>query len=97
MLFRSADAAVSALRKQDIPANIAKIRAALENDGEKFTTNGYASGLRALGYLARNQKKRTDIREFLIGHVNNPKRRVALASIDAPGQLGDPPAIAVLA
>ena len=91
-----ADAAVSALRKQDIPANIAKIRAALENDGKKFTTNGYASGLRALGYLARNQKKRTDIREFLIGHVNNPKRRVALASIDALGQLGDPRAIAVL-
>ena len=91
-----ADAAVSALRKQDIPANIAKVRAALENDGKKFTTNGYASGLRALGYLARNQKKRTDIREFLIGHVNNPKRRVALASIDALGQLGDPRAIAVL-
>ncbi|MEC8988899.1 MAG: M1 family aminopeptidase, partial [Verrucomicrobiota bacterium] len=91
-----ADAAVSALRKQDIPANIAKIRAALENDGKKFTTNGYASGLRALGYLARNQKKRTDIREFLIGYVNNPKRRVALASIDALGQLGDPRAIAVL-
>jgi aminopeptidase N len=91
-----ADAAVSALRKQDIPANIAKIRAALENDGKKFTTNGYASGLRALGYLGRNQKKRTDIREFLVGHVNNPKRRVALASIDALGQLGDPRAIAVL-
>ena len=91
-----ADAAVSALRKQDIPANIAKIRAALENDGKKFTTNGYASALRALGYLARNQKKRTDIREFLIGHVNNPKRRVALASINALGQLGDPRAIAVL-
>ncbi len=91
-----ADAAVSALRKQDIPANIAKIRAALENDGKKFTTNGYASGLRALGYLARNQKNRTGIREFLIGHVNNPKRRVALASINALGQLGDPRAIAVL-
>ena len=91
-----ADAAVSALRKQDIPANIAKIRAALENDGKKFTTNGYASGLRALGYLGRNQKNRTGIREFLIGHVNNPKRRVALASINALGQLGDPRAIAVL-
>ncbi len=91
-----ADAAVSALRKQDNPANIAKIRDALENDGKKFTTNGYASGLRALGYLGRNQKNRTGIREFLIGHVNNPKRRVALASIDALGQLGDPRAIAVL-
>ena len=28
--------------------------------------------------------------------MNNPKRRVALASIDALGQLGDPRAIAVL-
>ena len=91
-----ADAAVSALRKQDIPANITKIRAALENDGKKFTTNGYASGLRALGYLGRNQKKRTDIREFLVGHVNHPKRRVALAAIDALGRLGDPKALAVL-
>ncbi len=91
-----ADAAVSALRKQDIPANIAKIHAALENDGKRFTTNGYASGLRALGYLARNQKNRTDIREFLIGHVNNPKRRVAGAAITALGELGDPRAIAVL-
>ena len=87
---------MNALRKQDNPANIAKIRDALENNGKKFTTNGYASGLRALGYLGRNQKNRTGIREFLIGHVNNPKRRIALASIDALGQLGDPRAIAVL-
>ena len=91
-----ADAAVSALRKQDNPANLAKVRNALENDGTKFTTRGYANALGALGHLARNQKKKAAIRKFLVGHVNHPKRRVALAAIDALGRLGDPKALAVL-
>lgn len=91
-----ADAAVSALRKQDRPANIAKIRDALENNGAKFTTRGYASALGALGHLGRNQKNKAKLREFLAGHVNDPKRRVALGAINALGQLGDPRAIAVL-
>ncbi|MDP6796046.1 MAG: M1 family metallopeptidase, partial [Verrucomicrobiota bacterium] len=91
-----ADAAVSALRKQDRPANIAKIRDAMENDGAKFTTRGYAGALGALGHLGRNQKNKAKLREFLVGHVNSPKRRVALGAIDALGQLGDPRAISVL-
>ncbi|MBC8245825.1 MAG: HEAT repeat domain-containing protein [Verrucomicrobia bacterium] len=91
-----ADAAVSALRKQDNPASLAKIRAALENDGVKYTTRGYANALSAVGHLARNQKKKAATRKFLVGHVNHPKRRVALAAIGALGQLGDPRALAVL-
>ena len=91
-----ADAAVSALRKQDNPANLAKVRNALENDGTKFTTRGYANALGALGHLARNQKKKAATRKFLVDHVNNPKQRIALAAIGALGQLGDPKALAVL-
>ncbi len=91
-----ADAAVSALRKQDNPANLAKVRNALENDGAMFTTRGYASALGALGHLARNQKKKAATRKFLVDHVNNPKQRIALAAIGALGQLGDPKALAVL-
>ena len=91
-----ADAAISALRKQDNPANLAKIRDALENDGGKFTTRGYANALSALGHLARNQKKKATTRKLLISHVNNPKQRIALAAIGALGQLGDLRALAVL-
>ena len=91
-----ADAAVSALRKQDNPANLAKIRDVLENDGTKFTSRGYANALGALGHLARNQKKKAATRKFLVDHVNNPKQRIALAAIGALGQLGDPKALAVL-
>ena len=91
-----ANAAVSALRKQDNPANKAKIRDALENDGDKFTASGYGNALRALGHLARNQKKKAVTRKFLVGHVNNLNPRIALAAIDALGQLGDPRVLAVL-
>ena len=91
-----ADAAVSALRKQENPANLAKVRNALENDGTKFTSRGYANALGALGHLARNQKKKAATRKFLVDHVNNPKQRIALAAIGALGQLGDPKALAVL-
>ena len=91
-----ADAAVSALRKQDKPANIAKIRDAIKENGGQFTTNGYANALRAIAFLGRNQKNKTALREFFSSHIHNPKRRVALAAIDSLGQLGDPRAIAAL-
>jgi len=90
------DAAIAALRKQDKPANIAKIRNLLEKEGNKFTTNGYANAIRAIGFLGRNQKNKTSLSEFLTHHIHNPKRRVALAAIESLGQLGDPRVIATL-
>ena len=91
-----ADAAISALRKQDKPGNITKIRTALENNKAKFTTRGYANALRAVAFLGRNHRNKTELREFFAGHIHNPKRRVALAAIESLGQLGDPRAIAAL-
>ena len=91
-----ADAAISALRKQDKPGNIVKIRAALKEGGKKFTTRGYANALRAIAFLGRNQKNKTELREFFASHIHSPKRRVALAAIESLGQLGDPRAIAAL-
>ena len=90
------DAAIAALRKQDKPANITKIRTLLEEEGNKFTTNGYANAIRAIGFLSRNQKNKASLREFFIKHIHNPKRRVALAAIESLGQLGDPRVIAKL-
>ena len=90
------DAAIGALRKQDKPANISKIRTLVEEDDNAFTTNGYANALRAIAFLGRNQKNKTSLREFFVNHIQNPKLRVALAAIESLGQLGDPKAIAVL-
>ena len=91
-----ADAAIIALRKQDKPSNIAKIQTIIEEQGNKFTTNGYANAIRAIGFLGRNQKQKNNLREFLISYIHNPKRRVALAAIESLGQLGDPRVIATL-
>ncbi len=91
-----ADAAVSAMRKQDDPANIARLRKALEADHKKFTSRGFSNGLRALAYLARNEKDKSGVRDFLTGHLDSLRKRVQQAAIDSLGQLGDPRAIAVL-
>ena len=53
-----------------------------------------AQGLRALGYLGRNEEKKEAVRDFLLGYVNHKKRTLRLASIDALGSLGEPQAIA---
>jgi aminopeptidase N len=89
-------AAVSAIRKQDDPAYLPSLRAALEKDEKKFTTNGFASGLRALGHLARNEEDKSSVRQFLVDRVGRLNRRVRIAAIDALGQLNDSRAIAVL-
>ena len=89
-------AAVSAIRKQDDPTYLSSLQSALENDEKKFTTNGFASGLRALGHLARNEEDKSSVRQFLVDRVGRLNRRVRIAAIDALGQLNDPRAIAVL-
>jgi len=89
-------AAIDAMRLQDDPAYIAPLLASLLKREAAYTSRGFAQALGALGYLARNEEKKDDVRDFIIGHVNSKKRAVQLASINALGTLGDPKAIAVL-
>jgi aminopeptidase N len=91
-----ADAAVEALRAQDDPADVPPLLERLPRREADFTSRGFAQGLETLAYLARNEEKKNDVREFLLGQVNHKKRVVRLAAINALGTLGDPRAIAVL-
>ena len=91
-----ADAAVSALRSQDDPAEIGYLLGILRKDSAKFTSRGYGSGLKALAYLARNEKDKSKIRRFLLESLDAPNPRIKLAAIEALGQLGDPMVIASL-
>tara|TARA_Y100001934_G_scaffold278245_1_gene378999 strand:+ start:2078 stop:4669 length:2592 start_codon:yes stop_codon:yes gene_type:complete len=90
------DAAVTAMRKQDDPADLPVLLQALREDAKKFTSRGYGSGLRALAYLGRNEEDKSKIRGFLLGKVSHLNPRIRLAAIDSLGQLGDPKAIAAL-
>ncbi len=91
-----ADAAIGGLRLQDDPSGIDPLLATLTRTETNFTSHGFAQGLSALAYLARNEEKKDKVREFLVAHVNDKRRAVQLASLNALGTLGDPTAIGVL-
>jgi len=90
---RLADAAIDALRNQQDPAAIAPLQAVLQEKEPAFTSNGFASGLSALGYLARNEDHKEPVRGFLARYLNHPRRTIRLAAIRALGTLKDPAAI----
>lgn len=91
-----ATAAINGMRSQDDPSYIAPLREALVRRAADFRTGGLSAGLGALAYLARNDTNRDEVREFLIGYVNDPRQRIADAAINALGTLGDPKAAPVL-
>ena len=91
-----AGAAVAALRSQDDPATISVLLDTLKRGEANFTSNGFGQGLQTLAYLARNEDKKDDVREFLLANLNHKKRSVQVADIAALGTLGDAKAIAAL-
>ncbi|MEO6034582.1 MAG: HEAT repeat domain-containing protein, partial [Verrucomicrobiota bacterium] len=92
-----ADAAISAMRTQDDPFFIQPLQQTLQQGESRFTTRGFASGLDALAYIARNEKEKDSVREFLTRKVNHKKKGIQLAAIAALGTLEDPKGRAVLA
>ncbi|TAN37575.1 MAG: hypothetical protein EPN23_04825 [Verrucomicrobia bacterium] len=91
-----ADAAIAAMRAQDDPAYITLLRAALKEREDAFSRGRFAEALNALAYLARNEKNRDEVRDFLAGYLNHKREQFQIAAIAALGALEDPKAIAVL-
>ena len=91
-----ADAAIGALRAQDDPAYLGPLLDSLQKREPELTTGVFTRGLENLAYLARHEEKKDAVREFVVAHVNSPKKRLKLAAIAALGSLGDPQAIALL-
>jgi aminopeptidase N len=91
-----ADAAIAAMRSQDDPAFLPPLLEALPKREAELTSYGFGQALETLAYLARNEEKKDTVREFLLRHVNDKKRPVQLAAINALGTLGDARAIAAL-
>jgi aminopeptidase N len=89
-------AAIGGMRSQDDPAYIAPLLENLSKRREAYTSRGFAQGLSSVAYLARNEEKKENVRQFLVEHVNDKKKTVQRAAISALGTLGDPQAIAVL-
>ena len=91
-----ADATVAAMRTQDDPSYIVPLRETLTKREAAFTSRGFGDALDALAYLARSEKSRDDVREFLAGYLTHKRERLQVAAIKALGTLEDPKAIALL-
>lgn len=90
------DAAVAAIRAQDDPSYVSPLMAAIKQRQGAFTSFGLGRAIDALAYLARNEKTKDEVREFIGQFSNSKKRSVQVASISALGTLGDPKAIPML-
>jgi aminopeptidase N len=91
-----ANGAIAAMRIQDDPAYLPDLLTFLQAHGTEFTSTDFAQALDTLARLARDQERRDNVREFLLQHVENPKRKIQLAAITALGTLGDPKASGTL-
>ena len=91
-----AGAAISALRTQDDPAYVGPLQEMLQQRQADLPTRVFASGLGTLAYLARNEEKKTSVRDFLVRYLNDPRKTVQRSAMAALGTLGDPQAIVAL-
>jgi aminopeptidase N len=91
-----ADAAIAGLRLADDPVTAAPLLDILSHREQAFTSRGFGQALGTVAYLARDEKNKDAVREFLIGQVNDKRKTVQLADIRALDVLGDPRALAVL-
>jgi aminopeptidase N len=90
------DSAINAIRAQADASYIAPLLDVLQKNEAAFTSAGFARALDTLAKLAANEDKKDVVREFLLKHLDSPKRRVQLAAIAALGTLQDPKALAPL-
>ena len=93
---RIADAAIEAMRAQDEPAFIVPLRESIARREAAFSGYGFSDALDALAFLARNEKSRDDVREFLAGYLNHKREWFQVAALGALGTLEDPKAISLL-
>jgi aminopeptidase N len=91
-----ADAAIGAIRAQDDPTYEEPLEKNLKEREADYTSSGFVRGLSALAYLARDEKDKDAVREFLLGYVNHRKKAIQLGALNALGTLEDPRALPVL-
>jgi aminopeptidase N len=90
------DSAIGAMRRQDDPVYIKPLLEALKRRGNDLTSASVNAGLDCLAYLARNENRKDEVRNFVLDQVQHPRRSTQLAAIAALGTLEDPKAAVVL-
>lgn len=91
-----ASSAIGAMRKHDDPFYVEPLLRELQKNEADFTTGGFSSALRTLGYLARNEENKEPVRLFLLKQLDHLKRNVARSAMAALGDLHDAKALPIL-
>jgi aminopeptidase N len=89
-------AAIKAIENRRDPALVPHVLRTLQTRTRDFTTQGFGDGLRSLGSLAAPIDNKTEVREFLLSWVNDPRQSVQVAAIRGLGALGDARATAAV-
>jgi aminopeptidase N len=90
------DAAIGALAAQNNPADIAPLRDTLKTRKSEMTSRGFSQGLDDLATLALHCDKKDDVRDFILGYVQDKNTSIQTGAIRALGALEDPGAIPAL-
>jgi aminopeptidase N len=93
---RLADRAISAIHMLDDASYVGPLHKVLRQREQAFTSGGFAGALNTLAHISRDEEDKTEVRDFLVGYVNHPKRRIQAGAIRALGTLGDPKAIPIV-
>jgi len=91
-----ADAAIAAMRVQDDISFLTPIRQTLEQHRDEFPTRGFINGLDTVAFLARDQEKKDEVRQFLSSYVNDKNSMIRVGAIKSLGTLEDPRAMPIL-
>jgi aminopeptidase N len=92
-----AEVAIKTAAAKDDPSFIEPIRRVLATRAAQFTTRGgFASCVRALAYLAREQTNKDSVRELLSSFANHPRQSFRVAALAALGTLRDERALPTL-
>lgn len=84
-----AGSAIQAIRKYDDESYIGPLMKTINKREAEFTSRGLGRAMDAVAFIARNRKKKDNVRKLLSRHLDHPKETVRIAAIRALGTLGD--------
>jgi HEAT repeat protein len=91
-----AASAINAMRAQNNAKYTPILLESLKADERNYPARSFGKALEALAFLARDEEKKADIRDFLLEQTSSLKRSVRVSAMNALGVLGDAQAIAPL-
>lgn len=89
-------AAMEAARDRDAGELHDELLTLLRGETSRFPRSAHARALEILGFLARDEESREEIRDFLVAALESPVERVRAGALRGLGELGDPGALAAV-